>query len=32
MAAGEELREMILAGDIGGTHARLAYFQTQTIT
>jgi glucokinase len=25
----EELREMILAGDIGGTHARLAYFQSQ---
>src|SRR6202034_4861825 len=25
----EELREMILAGDIGGTNARLAYFQPQ---
>jgi glucokinase len=25
----EEFREMILAGDIGGTHARLAYFQPQ---
>src|SRR6202008_2189179 len=28
-AALEELREMILAGDIGGTNARLAYFQPQ---
>src|SRR5215471_3084339 len=25
----EELRQMILAGDIGGTNARLAYFQAQ---
>src|ERR1700739_1525651 len=25
----EEFREMILAGDIGGTHARLGYFQAQ---
>ena len=25
----EEFREMILAGDIGGTHARLAYFESQ---
>src|SRR6202021_4011135 len=25
----EEFREMILAGDIGGTNARLAYFQPQ---
>src|SRR6202008_2860840 len=28
-AALEELRKMILAGDIGGTNARLAYFQPQ---
>src|SRR3982074_2616661 len=28
----EEFREMILAGDIGGTNARLAYFQPQNGT